>query len=146
MFHAGRGMFYSDVGNSLLAVDEATSQISGLHFRHPCIQVSLISMPSTGLVVASIALSTAPLQKSEEERQVRSRSPGFERSWSVFGVLGAGSPFASAHSRARAEDGDCSVSWAFRGHAGIHLVGCCALVWWRPCWSMNELAMTISIF
>eukprot|EP00439_Symbiodinium_sp_Y106_P059628 s336_g8.t1 len=51
---AGRGMFYSDVGNSLLAVDE----------------VSLISMPSTGVVVASIALSTAPLQKSEEERQV----------------------------------------------------------------------------
>ncbi|CAE7520923.1 unnamed protein product [Symbiodinium sp. CCMP2456] len=52
---AGRGMFYSDVGNSLLAVDE----------------VSLFNMPSTGLVVASIALSTAPSQKeSAEDRQV----------------------------------------------------------------------------
>ena len=70
-------MFYSDVGNSLLAVDEATSfeQFLGGNSGHPCIQVSLINMPSTGLVVASIALSTAPLQKeSAEDRQATHRN------------------------------------------------------------------------
>ncbi|CAE7512023.1 unnamed protein product [Symbiodinium pilosum] len=52
---AGPGMFYTDIGNSLVAVNE----------------VALIGMPVAGVVVASVALSTAPAQwASGSQRQV----------------------------------------------------------------------------
>ena len=107
-------MFYTDVGNSLLAVDEAHLSACNLSFILSAAagaKVALIGMPVTGLVVASVALSTAPFPwASENERQVGRwlrEVQGVYREFSRRFLVSGGS-LAATDGGAQ----DCGTTWA----------------------------------